>query len=114
MSTAPIGVIVLVLGVIFFGIATPFEAAGIGTFGALVVCALNRRLNWVNINEAAIATLKATSMVMWIFFGATMFVGFFIVKGGQAFVATSILGTGLPPYGILLLMMVVRSEERRV
>ena len=40
-------------------------------------------------------------MVMWIFFGATMFVGFFIVKGGQTFVAKSILGTGLPPYGIL-------------
>ena len=53
------------------------------------------------------ATLKATAMVMWIFFGATMFVGFFIVKGGQTFVANSILGTGLPPYGILVLMMVI-------
>jgi len=46
-------------------------------------------------------------MVMWIFFGATMFVGFFIVKGGQTFVAESILGTGLGPYGILGLMMVI-------
>ena len=41
-------VIVLVLGVIFFGIATPVEAAGVGTFGALVVCALHRRLNWID------------------------------------------------------------------
>ncbi|HTT57046.1 MAG TPA: TRAP transporter large permease subunit [Opitutaceae bacterium] len=106
-TVAPIGLILLVLGVIFFGIATPVEAAGIGTFGALFVCALNRRLNWVTLNEAAIATLKATSMVMWIFFGATMFVGFFIFKGGQDFVANSILGTGLPPYGILGLMMLV-------
>jgi TRAP-type mannitol/chloroaromatic compound transport system permease large subunit len=46
-------------------------------------------------------------MVMWIFFGATMFVGFFIIKGGQTFVADMILSTGLPPYGILLLMMVI-------
>jgi tripartite ATP-independent transporter DctM subunit len=106
-TIAPIALILLVLGVIFFGIATPVEAAGIGTFGALVVCALNRRLNWLNINEAAIATLKATSMVMWIFFGATMFVGFFIIKGGQDFVAESIIGTGLPPYGILFLMMLI-------
>jgi len=98
-------VILLVLGVIFFGIATPVEAAGIGTFGALVVSALHRRLNWINLYEASIATLKATAMVMWIFFGATMFVGFFIVKGGQAFVSESILGTGLAPYGILFLMM---------
>ncbi|HEX6634747.1 MAG TPA: TRAP transporter large permease subunit [Usitatibacter sp.] len=106
-TIAPILLILLVLGVIFFGIATPVEAAGIGTFGALLVCAFNRRLNWVNIHEASMATLKATSMVMWIFFGATMFVGFFIVKGGQEFVANSIIGTGLAPYGILLLMMVV-------
>ena len=106
-TIAPILLIVLVLGVIFVGIATPVEAAGIGTFGALFVSALHRRLNWPAVQEAAIATLKATAMVMWIFFGATMFVGFFIVKGGQTFVAESILGTGLPPYGILLLMMVI-------
>jgi tripartite ATP-independent transporter DctM subunit len=104
-TVAPILLIVLVLGVIFVGIATPVEAAGIGTFGALFVSALHRRLNWLNIQGAVIATLKATAMVMWIFFGATMFVGFFIVKGGQTFVANTILGTGLPPYGILFLMM---------
>ncbi len=106
-TIAPILVILLVLGVIFFGIATPVEAAGIGTFGALVVCALHRRLTWAALYDAGLATLKATAMVMWIFFGATMFVGFFIVKGGQTFVSDSIIGTGLAPYGILLLMMVV-------
>ena len=108
-TITPVLVILLVLGVIFFGIATPVEAAGIGTFGALVVCALHRRLNWVALYEAALATLKATAMVMWIFFGATMFVGFFIVKGGQTFVSELILATGLPPYGILFLMMACSS-----
>ncbi len=106
-TIAPLLLIVLVLGIIFLGIATPVEAAGIGTFGALFVSGLNRRLNWPAVEEAAIATLKATAMVMWIFFGATMFVGFFIIKGGQQFVAESILGTGLPPYGILALMMAI-------
>jgi tripartite ATP-independent transporter DctM subunit len=106
-TITPVLLIVLVLGVIFLGIATPVEAAGIGSFGAFAVAALHRRLSWTSIHEAAIATLKATAMVMWIFFGATMFVGFFIVKGGQDFVTGLILGTGLPAYGILLLMMVV-------
>jgi tripartite ATP-independent transporter DctM subunit len=106
-TITPVLLIILVLGIIFVGIATPVEAAGIGTFGALAVCALHRRLTWVALYEAAMATLKATAMVMWIFFGATMFVGFFIIKGGQTFVADLIIGTGLPPYGILLLMMVV-------
>ncbi len=106
-TIAPLLLITLVLGIIFLGIATPVEAAGIGTFGALFVSALHRRLTWPAVQEAAIATLKATAMVMWIFFGATMFVGFFILKGGQQFVADSILGTGLPPYGILFLMMFI-------
>src|SRR5438552_1408840 len=106
-TITPVLVILLVLGIIFFGIATPVEAAGVGTFGALVVAALHRRLTWVALYDASLATLKATAMVMWIFFGATMFVGFFIVKGGQTFVSDLILATGLPPYGILFLMMVV-------
>ena len=106
-TIAPILLILLVLGVIFFGVATPVEAAGIGTFGALAVSAMHRRLSWIAIEGAAIATLKATARVMWIFFGATMFVGFFIVKGGQTFVAESILGIGLAPYGVLLLMMFI-------
>ena len=98
----PILLILLVLGVIFLGIATPVEAAGIGTFGAFIVCAAHRRLTWPTVQEACVATLKATAMVMWIFFGATMFVGFFILKGGQTYVADTILGTGLPAYGVLL------------
>ena len=92
---------------IFFGVATPVEAAGIGTSGALIVCAMHRRLTWDTIREASLATLKATAMVMWIFFGATLFVGFFILKGGQTYVANQILGTGLQAYGIILLMMVI-------
>ena len=43
-TVAPILLIILVLGIIFVGIATPVEAAGIGTFGALFVSALHRRL----------------------------------------------------------------------
>ena len=42
----PIMLVILVLGVIFLGIATPVEAAGIGTFGAFIVCAAHRRLTW--------------------------------------------------------------------
>jgi tripartite ATP-independent transporter DctM subunit len=103
---APVVLVVLVLGVIFTGVATPVEAAGIGTFGALVVAALSRRLNWSALQGAAITTLKASTMVLWIMFGATIFVGFYIVNGGQQFVTASLIGTGLGSYGILLIMMV--------
>ncbi len=104
---APLMLIALVLGVIFTGIATPVEAAGIGTFGALFVAAMHRRLSWTAVQEAAITTLKASAMVLWIIFGASIFVGFYILQGGQQFVAESLIGTGLGPYGILLIMMIL-------
>ena len=104
---APIALVALVLGIIFAGIATPVEAAGVGTFGAIVVSAMHRRLNWENMRAAAMTTLKVTGMVLWIIFGATLFVGFYVVNGGQAFVNETIIGTGLGPYGILILMMVI-------
>jgi tripartite ATP-independent transporter DctM subunit len=104
---APISLIALVLGVIFTGVATPVEAAGIGTFGALVVSAFHRRLSWQTIQSAAVTTLKASVMVLWIIFGASIFVGFYIIQGGQQFVVDTLIGTGLGSYGILLIMMVI-------
>ncbi len=104
---APIFLVFLVLGLLFGGIATPVEAAGIGSFGAMIVAAMHRRFNLQVLREASITTARASAMVLWIIFGASIFVGFFILQGGQAFITESILGTGLHPYGILLLMMVI-------
>jgi tripartite ATP-independent transporter DctM subunit len=104
---APIALVVIVLGAIFTGLATPVEAAGIGTLGALGVAALHKRLTWPNMHAACMTTLKATGMVMWIIFGASIFVGFYIRLGGQDFVTALIQGSGLGPYGILAVMMIV-------
>jgi len=103
----PILLIVLVLGVIFTGVATPVEAAGIGTFGAVFVAAMHRRLSWTAVREAAVTTLRASAMVLWIIFGASIFVGFYILNGGQKFVADTLIATGFGPYGILLIMMLI-------
>lgn len=104
---APLVLIALVLGVIFTGAATPVEAAGIGSFGAMIVAAMHGRLSLINVKDACIGTMRATAMVLWIMFGATIFVGFYILQGGQDFVSDMILGSGLSPYGILALMMVI-------
>ena len=66
--SAPMVLIAVVLGVIFTGVATPVEAAGIGTFGAFIVAAIHRRLDWATVREACITTLKASAMVIWICF----------------------------------------------
>ena len=104
---APILLILLVLGVIFTGVATPVEAAGIGTFGSFIVAALHRRLDWHTVQEACITTLKASSMVLWIIFGATVFVGLYVVEGGQQFVQDTLTGIGLGRWGILIVMQIL-------
>ncbi|WP_340109245.1 TRAP transporter large permease subunit [Pikeienuella sp. HZG-20] len=104
---APIILIIVVLGLIFSGVATPVEAAGIGTFGAFIVAAIHRRLDWPTVREACITTLKATSMVLWIMFGATIFVGLYVLEGGQEFVQASLAATGLGPWGILIVMQIL-------
>ncbi|MGM0584408.1 MAG: TRAP transporter large permease [Pseudomonadota bacterium] len=105
--SAPLALIVIVLGVIFAGVATPVEAAGIGTFGAFIVAAIHRKLDWPTVRSACITTLKASAMVIWIMFGATIFVGLYVLEGGQEFVQEALEGTGLGPWGILIVMQIV-------
>jgi tripartite ATP-independent transporter DctM subunit len=105
--SAPIALIAVVLGVIFTGVATPVEAAGIGTFGAIVVAAIHRNLDWQTLREASLTTLKASAMVIWIMFGATIFVGLYVLEGGQQFVQGALEATGLGPWGILIIMQIV-------
>ncbi|KAA3653505.1 MAG: TRAP transporter permease DctM/Q [Proteobacteria bacterium] len=104
---APVILVVLVLGLLFAGIATPVEAAGIGSFGAIIVAIMHKRFNLIALKEASVSTVKASAMVLWIIFGASIFVGFYILQGGQTFISDAILGTGLSPYGILFLMMLL-------
>ncbi|MBU3260935.1 TRAP transporter large permease subunit [Roseovarius sp. PS-C2] len=104
---APITLVVVVLGIIFSGVATPVEAAGIGTFGAFIVAAIHRKLDWPTVREACTTTLKASAMVIWIMFGATIFVGLYVLEGGQQFVQDALAATGFGPWGILILMQVL-------
>jgi len=105
--SAPIALIAVVLGVIFTGVATPVEAAGIGTFGAFVVAAIHRKLDWATLREACLTTLKASAMVIWIMFGATIFVGLYVLEGGQQFVEGAMEASGLGPWGVFILMQIM-------
>ena len=69
----PLLLILLVLGSIFFGIATPTEAGAVGSFGAMVLAAINRRLNWAALKQVCDATLRITTMVIFILIGSTAF-----------------------------------------
>lgn len=102
---APLILVMLVLGLLFGGIATPVEAAGIGSFGAVIVAWMHGAFNIESLRDASVTTAKASAMVLWIMFGASVFVGFYILQGGQEFITEAILGTGLSAYGVLFLLM---------
>jgi TRAP-type mannitol/chloroaromatic compound transport system permease large subunit len=65
--------VVLVLGSIFLGIATPTEAAGVGAFGSFLVCLLYRRAGWKVISDSCIETMKISGLALWILVAATLF-----------------------------------------
>jgi len=69
----PLLLILLVLGSIFFGIATPTEAGAMGSLGAIALAAANRKLNWAALKQVCDATLRITTMVMFILLGSTAF-----------------------------------------
>ncbi|MDO5086249.1 MAG: TRAP transporter large permease subunit [Comamonadaceae bacterium] len=74
--------IVLILGSIFFGVATPTESAAVGVAGALIPALARKRLNLRMLRESGFDTLKASSMILWITLGAKAYVAIFTGLGG--------------------------------
>lgn len=96
--------IVIVLGGLYSGIATPTE---IGAFGALVISFLTRRLNWQNFTHPIGATLRITSMIMFIIIAAHVF-GYFIsfTKITDALLAW-IAESGMTPFQAVLFVVLI-------
>ena len=69
----PILLIILILGSIFFGIATPTEAGAMGCLGTVILAAFNRQLTAQSLRQVCDVTLRTTSMVMYILIGSTAF-----------------------------------------
>ena len=103
----PITLIVLVLGSILFGIATPTESASVGAVGAAMIALLKGELNFNNLKETAIGTVKLSSFVFVILIGASMFSLVFRAFGGDEMIEHFLgnLPGGL--YAALILVMVV-------
>lgn len=108
LSTLPtFGLILVVLGSIFFGIATPTEASGLGAFGAMLLAAANRRLSWQVIRQVGIDTTITTCFIFAIFIGATVFAYVLRMIGGDELITEFFKGTGLGPTGLVILVLAV-------
>lgn len=103
----PLLLIVLVLGSILMGIATPTEAAGIGAFGAGVIAFTKRQLNKKTLQAVMTSTLSVTSMVFMILIGASIFSLVFRGFGGEELVQELFVNMPGGEIGALLIVMAV-------
>ena len=103
----PVMLVVLVLGSIFLGIATPTEAAGVGALGAMIICALHRRLSWQVVKDSCSETIKITGMALWILIPATLFGVFYASAGAQDMIMEFIEGLEVHRIVVLICMQLV-------
>ena len=96
-----------VLGSIFAGVASPTEAAAVGSFGAVVLTACYGRLTPSVLFEALKRTILINSMVMMIVAGGVMFASVFIVSGGDELIGQLVKLLDLTPTGVVILFLAI-------
>ncbi|TET67275.1 MAG: TRAP transporter large permease subunit [Dehalococcoidia bacterium] len=108
ISLVPVSLLILsVLGVIFFGIAPPTEAAGMGAFVSILLVIAYRRFNLQVLKEASLQTLKLTSMITIIAGMCVAFVGVFISAGCGKVVEDVILSAPGGRWGAFVVVMLI-------
>ncbi len=107
-SFVPLTVLImLVLGSILGGLATPAEAAAMGALGGLVLAVLYRSLSWQKVKESVFLTAKATAMVCWMFVGSWTFASVFSYLGGHDIIEHWVLALDLQPWQFLIIVQLI-------
>ena len=104
---APLALILAVLGSIFFGIATPTEAAGVGAFGATALALINRRLDRKVLRQVLRQTTTTTAFIFAVFIGATAYSLVLRGLGGDQLIEGALLGLPFRPAGIVITILAV-------
>jgi TRAP-type mannitol/chloroaromatic compound transport system permease large subunit len=107
-SFFPLALIILgVLGTIVVGLATPTEAAAMGSFGGFVLAAAYRQLNLRVVKESVFLTAKTSAMVCWLFVGSSIFAAAFALLGGQEVINAWVKSLDMTPVQFMLLAQVI-------
>ena len=103
----PLTLIILVLGSIFAGVATPTESAAVGALGAMILSAMYKKLSWRILFASCQETVRITAMVFAVLIGATAFSMVFVYTGADILVEEFMLNLPGEKWGFLLLSMAV-------
>ena len=103
----PLALILVVLGSIFAGIATPTESSALGGVGAILLALIYRQFSWKMVYESSLETVKITAMVFAILLGATAFSMAFTYTGGDVIVEEALTALPGDKMGFLIFSMLV-------
>ena len=104
----PISIIILVLGSIFAGVATPTEASAIGAFGALIIAFINGKINFKFLRETSEKTAIVSTMIFTILIGASIFSLIFRGVGGDELINLIFSSVpGGPLTALIFVLMVI-------
>ncbi|MGQ0523998.1 MAG: TRAP transporter large permease [Betaproteobacteria bacterium] len=107
-SFLPLALLILcVLGSIFFGLATPTEAASVGALGGLLLATAYRALSWPRLREAVFLTARTSAMVCFLFVGSSTFASVFSYLGGEAMIKNFVIGLDLSPVTFMILAQII-------
>ena len=95
--------IAAVLGAIMFGLATPSEAAAMGSLGSILLAIVYRSFTWEKLKESVFLTARTSAMVCWLFVGSAIFSAAFALLGGQELVENFVLSMDLTPIQFMIL-----------
>jgi len=99
--------IAAVLGSIFWGIASPTEAAAVGALGAALLAACYGKLSFALVREALRQTVLVTAMIMLIVFGGTLFSSVFYIHGGGPLIQGLVGQGGLSPTLLVIVLLAI-------
>ncbi|MBT6340838.1 MAG: TRAP transporter large permease subunit [Desulfobacula sp.] len=104
----PIGLIIfLVIGLIFLGVATPSEAAALGSMGTILIAIVYGQMNFAVMKASIMGTLKITSMMFMIITGSMIFSQILAFSGASAGIIETVIGLDLSPIMVLIAMQCV-------
>ena len=102
-----LGLIAATLGSILIGLATPTEAAGIGSLGAMLLAAAYRRLSYAGLKRAVLNATATSSMVLLLAVTSNIFGAVFARLGTANWITEALLGLPFPPVLMLIMVLVL-------
>ncbi|MEM1237471.1 MAG: TRAP transporter large permease subunit [Pseudomonadota bacterium] len=103
----PMFLILLVLGSIFAGLATPTEASGLGALGATLLAVAYGRFSWKVLREVSRSTLNTSGYILGIFLAANFFAYVLRLYGGDEVVEHMIEGVFENPYMVVAFILFI-------